>query len=81
MAPVRQAYLNAIIPSEQRATILSFDGLLSSTGGVIVQPVLGKAADVWSYGFSFVLGGLIQIAALPFVILARRQNSEADLMK
>ena len=39
--PIRQAYLNGLIPSQQRATILSFDSLVSSTGGVVAQPILG----------------------------------------
>ena len=44
--PIRQTYLNGLIPSQQRATILSFDSLMSSGGGVWAQPVLGRAADV-----------------------------------
>lgn len=31
--PVRQAYLNGLIPSQQRATVLSFDSLLASGAG------------------------------------------------
>jgi len=38
--PVRQAYMNGLIDSEQRATILSFDSLIGSSGGVVIQPVL-----------------------------------------
>ena len=30
--PIRQAYLNGMIPSEQRATVLSFDSLMGNTG-------------------------------------------------
>ena len=41
-----QAYLNAMIPSQQRATILSFDSLITSAGGIVAQPVLGNSADV-----------------------------------
>ena len=47
--PIRQAYLNGMIPSRQRATILSFDSMMASTGGVWAQPALGRAADVWGY--------------------------------
>ncbi|MBI2049821.1 MFS transporter [Candidatus Roizmanbacteria bacterium] len=47
--PVRQTYLNGLIPSEQRATVLSFDSLVGSSGGVVAQPILGKVADVWNY--------------------------------
>ncbi|MDQ3067738.1 MAG: MFS transporter, partial [Actinomycetota bacterium] len=32
--PIRQAYLNDMIPSRQRATVLSFDSLMGSSGGV-----------------------------------------------
>jgi hypothetical protein len=31
--PIRQAYLNGMIPSRQRATILFFDSMTDSTGG------------------------------------------------
>jgi MFS family permease len=76
--PIRQAYLNGLIPSRQRATILSFDSLMSSSGGVWAQPVLGRAADVWGYAHSYLLGAGISALALPFLALSRRQNAGAD---
>ena len=76
--PIRQAYLNGLIPSQQRATILSFDSMLGSTGGVVVQPVLGRSADVWGYPGSYLLGAAISALALPFVLLSRRQDAPAD---
>jgi MFS family permease len=77
-SPIRQAYMNGLIPSQQRATILSFDSMLGSSGGVVVQPVLGRAADAWGYAWSYVLGAGISVLALPFVFLARRQDAPAD---
>jgi MFS family permease len=79
--PVRQAYINGLIPSEQRATVLSSDNLLSSFGGVVVQPVLGKVADVWSYSTSYVAGAAIDLLALPFILLARREKASSDPMR
>src|ERR671910_3650185 len=76
--PIRQAYLNDMIPSQQRATVLSFDSLMSSSGGVVIQPVLGKAADVSSYGTSFAIGGLFQLLAVPFLVRSRRESAPAD---
>jgi hypothetical protein len=67
-----------MIPSQQRATVLSFDSLMGSTGGVVIQPVLGRAADVYSYGTSFVIGGVIELLAVPFLLLSRREGSPAD---
>jgi len=76
--PIRQAYVNDMIPSEQRATVLSFDSLMGSAGGVVVQPVLGRSADVYSYGTSFVVGAAFQVLAVPFLFLSRARRSPAD---
>ncbi|HKP99746.1 MAG TPA: MFS transporter [Actinomycetes bacterium] len=76
--PIRQAYVNGLIPSEQRATVLSFDNLLGSSGGVVIQPVLGKVADVWSYSVSYLVAAGIQVLAVPFVVLARRERASSD---
>ncbi len=76
--PMRQAYINGLIPSEQRATVLSFDSLMGSTGGVVFQPALGRAADVWSYSTSYVVGAAIQVVAIPFYLASRAENAESD---
>ena len=77
--PVQQAYLNDMIPSQQRATVLSFDSLLGSTGGAVIQPVLGRSADLWGYPGSLLVSGGIQALAVPFLWLSRRQGSPADV--
>jgi MFS family permease len=79
--PIRQAYLNGLIPSRQRATILSFDSLMTSSGGVWAQPGLGRAADVWGYGPSYLVGGAISALALPALALSRHQDAPADTMQ
>jgi MFS family permease len=78
--PIRQTYINGMIPSRQRATILSFDSMMSSTGGVWAQPILGRAADVWGYAQSYLLSAGIAAFALPFIALSRRQNAPADTL-
>jgi MFS family permease len=76
--PIRMAYMNGLIPSEQRATVLSFDNLLGSSGGVVIQPALGKVADAASYATSYLVGAGITLAALPFMVLARRERPVSD---
>lgn len=76
--PMRQAYINGIIPSEQRATVLSFDSLMGSAGGVAAQPILGRSADLFGYPTSYVAAAGVQALALPFVLLARRENASSD---
>jgi MFS family permease len=76
--PIRQAYINGLIPSQQRATVLSFDNLMGSAGGVAAQPALGRVADVWGYPSAYVLSAAIQLAAVPFLVLARRERASSD---
>jgi MFS family permease len=76
--PMRSAFLNDVIPSEQRATVLSFDSLMGSAGGVVAQPVLGRVADVSGYGFSYLISAAVQVVALPLVLLARLEKSPSD---
>jgi len=78
LMPIRQTYLNEIIPSEQRATVLSFDSLMGSSGGIITQPILGKVADVWNYSTSYLIAAFFQLIALPFIYLARKERTPSD---
>ena len=76
--PVRRAYLNGMIPSQQRATILSFDSLISSAGGIVAQPALGRVADVYSYRISYLWSAIGSALALPFLLRARAAKAPAD---
>jgi MFS family permease len=78
--PIRQTYINGMIPSRQRATILSFDSMMASTGGVWAQPILGRSADAYGYATSYVLSAGIAAFAVPFLALSRRQNNPADVL-
>ena len=77
VTPIRQAYINGLIPSKQRATVLSFDSLMSSGGGAVTQPLLGRSADVWSYGTSFVISAGIQALSIPFLAKSRLAHQKA----
>ncbi len=78
ITPIRQAFLNDLIPSKQRATVLSFDSLMGSSGGVVTQPALGKAADAYGYGTSYIFAAGIQLLAVPFLIKAKRLKNPKD---
>ncbi len=80
-APLRQAFINGLIPSEQRATVLSFDSLMGSAGGVIAQPALGRVADVNGYGPAYAVSAAVSALALPFVLLARREHASSDTIE
>jgi MFS family permease len=79
--PIRRSYLNDLIPSKQRATVLSFESLMGNVGGIGIQPALGRVADLSGYAFSLVIGGVISAVAVPFMALSRAQNSPADVAR
>lgn len=76
--PVRRAYLNDLIPSRQRATVLSFESLMGNVGGIGIQPALGRVADLRGYGASYLAGAALQLLAVPFLVLSRRERHPAD---
>jgi hypothetical protein len=59
--------------------VLSFDSLLGSAGGAVFQPILGRSADIWGYSGSLFLSGVVQVMAVPFLVLSRRQKDPADV--
>jgi MFS family permease len=79
--PIRQTYINGMIPSRQRATILSFDSMMASSGGVWAQPILGRVADTSGYAASYLVSAGITAFALPFIALSRNQNAPADTLE
>jgi MFS family permease len=76
--PVRQTYLHAIIPTEQRATLVSFDALIGSVGSVGGQAGLGYLSQVRSIADGFVLGGGATIVAVPLYLALRGRRDDAD---
>lgn len=77
--PIRQAFLNDLVPSDRRATLLSADSMVAGVGAAVVQPALGRSADVWSYGTSYVLGAGIELLALPLLRRSRHGAGAADV--
>lgn len=76
--PVRQAYLHQVTDSESRATVVSFDAMITSVGGVGGQIGLGAVSDARSFGAGYVVGGLVSGLALPVLLLVRRIGGPAD---
>jgi MFS family permease len=79
-SPVRQAYLHRLIPSEQRATVVSFDSMVSSGGSMVGQTGLGQLAQVQSFGAGYVVSGLASAMAWPLLAMLRRRADKADLV-
>jgi len=78
--PVKQAYLHQVIPTEQRASVVSLVSLLGSAGGVLGQTSLGYLSRVRSIGDGYIAGGLATIAVLPLLLVLRVRGERADLI-
>jgi MFS family permease len=77
-SPVRQAYLHQVVPSRQRATVVSFDSMISNTGGIGGQVGLGALGESRSVGAAFVAGGIATAFALPLLARVRSLGGAAD---
>jgi len=77
-SPVRQAYLHQVVPSEQRATVVSFDSMISNAGGIGGQLGLGALGETRSIGSAFVVGGLATGLALPLLARLRAIGGAPD---
>jgi MFS family permease len=78
MGPVKQGYLNAHIPSEQRATIISLDALFADAGGVAGQSGWGYLAKMRSIGEAWIYAGVTLLVDVPMYFIARKNDKELD---
>jgi hypothetical protein len=76
--PVQQAYLHAVVPSSERATVVSFSSLVGSAGGIGGQLGLGYLSRSRSVAAGYVAGGLVLALALGPVAALRRRREPAD---
>jgi len=75
--PVKQGWINARIPSAQRATIISLDALFNDGGATLGQLGFGYLSRAVSIPFAWLLAGASQAAAVPLVAAARRAERRA----
>jgi MFS family permease len=78
--PVRQAYMHQSIPSDRRASVISFDSLISSGGSMLGQIGLGRIAQTQSIATGYILGGFTTVLVLPVIALLRRLDEPADII-
>lgn len=76
--PVRTAFIHNMVSSTERATVVSFDSMITGVGAVGGQAGLGVYSERQGYSVAYIVGGAITLVALPFVWAARRTNTSAD---
>lgn len=72
--PVQSEQLNSLIPSEQRATLISVNSMFFSIGMILLFPAVGVFADQWGLTISFVgIGGVLIGFVVIWNFLAKRK--------
>ena len=66
--PLKQSYINHRIPSEKRATILSFDSMINKGAALVGLVVSGYVAKIFSISVSWIGAGLALAAFIPFFL-------------
>lgn len=78
-SPIRMAFLNAQIPSAERATVLSLDAFFADGGGVVGQPALGWVSKRFSIALAWMIGAAGLSVAVPLYARVRRAGDTVTL--
>lgn len=74
LGPLHKSYLNKHIQSHERATVLSFDSLVSKLGAAGGLVFFGWLAKLFSIELTWVLAGIVLLGLIPLYSLAVRRS-------
>ena len=74
-------YINRLIPSEQRATILSFQSMSFSFFMILLFPLIGRIGDIFGLNYAFNIIALISSFVLLIFIFMIQKNSKLNINK
>lgn len=77
-SPVRQAFLHRVVPTDQRATVISFDSMITGGASVGGQAGLGLLSDRRGFSAGYIACGAVAAVAIPLLALVRKRDDEAD---
>ncbi len=72
--PIQSASLNALIPSEQRATLISIDSMFFSLSMILFFPLSGWIADQFSLTTAFWVLGVIQLVMMLILLYRKKEK-------
>lgn len=76
--PVHKSYLNKYIPSDQRATVLSFDSMMGKFGAALGLVILGWIGKNYSIQTSWLISGLLLFLLIPIYLRTRKHEKLYD---
>lgn len=73
--PVSSNYINSLIPSKQRATLISVQSMCFSCFMILFFPILGYIGDVFSLRWSFaVLNVVLVVMAFTGILIVKKES-------
>lgn len=73
--PIQSTSLNKLIPSEQRATIISIDSMIFSLCMICMFPLCGLIADKFNLHVTFFALGIVQILLILLLVNKKRSKN------
>lgn len=72
--PIDSALMNDYVPSKQRATIISFDSMVSHGGSAIGLFASGLIANSYGIPASWIIGAAVLLMAIPFLMRIKEKR-------
>lgn len=76
LTPIKQTYLNHRIPSEKRATVLSFDSMITTGGAISGLIISGLIARSYSISLAWLVSSLILASSIPIFLILKNKKTE-----
>jgi MFS family permease len=77
--PIQSVAINELIPSKQRATIISVNSMIFSVMMVLLFPICGLFADKTDLHLAFLLLGIIQLAIMVMIERMKGKNKRLEV--
>ena len=78
VGPVRSTSIHQLVSKEHRASVLSFDSMVGSSGSALSQTGLGWISKAYSIPAGFLVGGALSVVVLPLIAILRRMEDPSD---
>jgi len=72
--PIFSDYINSLIPSEYRATILSMESSFFSIFMIIIFPLVGFISEIFGMTFGFIVATVLYIPLMIFIMLKLKKH-------
>jgi MFS family permease len=72
--PMKTSYINKYIPSDKRATLISFDSMIGKLAAALGLVIFGFLADKTSFSASWVVSALLLLILIPVYLRVKKKE-------